>query len=303
MLLMSLRCYINCVVPTTEKQILLNSRYFVLDIADGRYDSGDFYYDTNNGALGRYKQNNNYRVTYLGVMNPAPHTSDVQYISTPGGPCIQNKRNGYLKHLMNIDTQTRIYNDIFNNKQNDSEYPTMLIMFDEHFIIDYGHLIARYISDTFGVDVEFLDPTLRPNVPGNRDGFYPGNKINGTRTIERCAKHKLLNDIRIMLDETSKEGTISNVTSILSCYSVPEMIKLYNTIYPDKPLSEGYYTAEDMMNIIIRSITRDMTFKANVDDEYLKNVSKYEQELTDWEQLQEDFRYEMMQDAMNSGGD
>ena len=57
MLLMSLRCYINCVVPTTEKQILLNSRYFVLDIADGRYDSGDFFYDTNNGALGRYKQN------------------------------------------------------------------------------------------------------------------------------------------------------------------------------------------------------------------------------------------------------
>ena len=46
-----------------------------------------------------------------------------------------------------------------------------------------------------------------------------------------------------------------------------------------------------------------MTFKSNVDDEYLKNVSKYEQELTDWEQLQEDFRYEMMQDAMNSGGD
>ena len=61
--------------------------------------------------------------------------------------------------------------------------------------------------------------------------------------------------------------------------------------------------AKDMMNIIIRSITRDMTFKSNVDDEYLSRVSKYEQELTDWEQLQEDFRYEMMQDAMNSGGD
>ena len=298
---MSLRCYLNCVVPTTDKQTLLNSKYFVLDIADGRYDEDDIRVDDSGRWTQSYgKQNNNYRVQYINAMNPGPHTSNIQYINIPGGPCIQNKRAGYLKHLMNIDTMTRIYNDMFNSKdQMEFDYPMIMIMFDEHYIIDYGHIIALYISNTFGVDVEFLDPTVRKDVPGNRNGFYPGNKVNGTQTIERCTNHKMMKDVRIMLDDTSRETTITNVTSIISCYTVPQMIKLYNLIYPDKPLSEGYYTKQDMIDIILGSITRDMSFKSNVDDDYLNQVATYERELTDWEQLQEDFRYELMQEAMN----
>lgn len=304
MLLMSLRCYINCMVPTTEKDVLLKSQYYILDVSKGSsYDTSDSISWTEYGDIVKNAppQNNNYRITYVNVMNPAPHTGNEQYIRTPGGPSLINKQAGYLKHLMNSDTMIKVYNELFNTNET-IDYPVILLMFSEHYIIEYGHIIANYLSNVFGEDVTFLDPTLRPNVPGNRNGFYPGNKATGSKNRLMCRNKKLMKDMSLMLDSTSRESTETNIINQLACYTVPDMINLYNTIYPDKPLHAGYYTKQDMIDIIIGSITRDMHFSTSTDEEYRNEVAEYEQQLTDWEQLQEDFRTEMLNEAVNFAG-
>lgn len=295
MILTSLRCYLNCLVPMTDKDILLRSTYYMIDIDVATADRGGDVVFSTDGALERVeKMNNNYRVFSCHQLNPIPHTSDIGCIDMPGGPTIKNKQKLYLDHLMNSNTRVKVFNDLFNtNKRTD--YPIILIMYDEHTTVDFGHMIAMYLSNVFGEDIDFLDPTLRADVPGNRDGKYVGNKQQGYLTRKQCKHDKLMNDLRYMLDEHSRESTISNYTNLFAGYTVQDLIEIYNQLFPEKPLQFGYYTYEDMLNILLGTMMKEVDFKSSsTDEDYRERIGEYEQELSDWEQLQESFRTEML---------
>ena len=293
----------NAIIPTTEKDILLKSQYFVLDVAEDRYSNSISWGDNGEMQIKTPKSNNNFRIEYVPeIFNPDPHTSDIQYMNVPGGPSAANKQRDFMSHLMNTDIQYKVYNRLFDPK-NITDYPVILIMFNEHNIVTFGSTIATYLSQIFGVDVEFIDESLRPNVFGNRSGIYPGNVEQGRKTIRMCKNSKFMKDIELMITEDSKEATSGNLTSQLIDYTTPELIYIYNTLFPDKPLYEGMYTREDMMKIITESICGEIDFRTGYSYDDCKDaIGTYEQQLSDWERLEEDFRVEMLQSAMEESG-
>lgn len=297
MILTSFRCFINAIVPTTDKDTLLRSQYFVLDVMGDRSDSIS-YGDNGEINVRRTGFNNNYRIEYVPeIFDPAPHTADITYINVPGGPCVKNKQMSYMKHLLNSDTKYKVYNRMFSETKF-IDYPGIMIMFDEHNIINYGSLIAGYMAHEFGVNVDFIDETLRPNIFGNKSGKYVGDVQNARMNIRACKNYKIIKDMKLMIDEHSRENTIANFMSQLSSYKTEELIGIYNMIFPDKPLPRGVYTRDDMFTILTGAMCDGIDFKSGYGyDDINENINTYERELSDWERLEEDFRYELLQDA------
>lgn len=305
MILTSFRCYMNAIVPTTNKETLLKSHYYVLDVVANDQHSNSVEWSTEGVINVRTpRSNNNFRVVYCSeILNPAPHTAPICYMDKPGGACMANKQADYLRHLMNTDTMSKIYNAIFDSKSCTDD-PKILIMFDEENIVTFGSTLAMYFSQVFGVDVEFIDESLRPNVFGNKSGIYIGNKAQGEQTVRLCKNHKIIKDIKLMITEYSKEETQGNLMSQFTNYKTPELIYIYNTLFPDKPLFEGMYTRDDMMKILIGTICEDIDFNQGYSYEECKEaIGTYEQNLSDWEQLEEDYRMELLRDALNNTGE
>ena len=293
----------NAMIPTMEKEILLSSHYYILDVVDDRYSNSVSYGSSGEIQVHKHKFNNNYRIEYVHeIFNPEPHTSDIQYINTPGGPCLANKQVSYMKHLMNSDTKYKVYNTMFSSNQI-TEYPKIMIMFDEENIINYGSMIATYMSNVFGVDIDFIDEALRPNVFGIKSGHYVGNVNQGRKTIRECKNGKLFKDIKLMIDENSKENTLSNLMSQLSGYTTEDLIYIYNVIFPDKPLCAGTYTRDDMFTILTESMCSEIDFRSGYGyDDINEHIGTYEQQLTDWERmLEDDYRYELLEEAHDAG--
>ena len=303
MILTSFRCYMNAIIPTTDKDVLLRSHYYVLDVVDDRYSNSVSYGMSGEVQVHSHKFNNNYRIEYVPeIFNPEAHTSDIQYINMPGGPCLANKQVSYMRHLMNTDTKYKVYNKLFSTNQI-SEYPKIMIMFDEENIINYGSMIATYMSSVFGVDIDFIDEALRPNVFGNKTGHYVGNVNQGRKTIRECKNGKIFKDMKLMIDENSRENTLSNMMSQLSGYSTEDLIYIYNIIFPDKPLCAGTYTRDDMFTILTGSMCDEIEFRGGYGyDDLSDNIGTYEQQLSEWEQmLDDDFRAELLEEADRAG--
>lgn len=296
----------NALVPMTDKETLLRAHYYVLDIYSNDFPSDEPVYNSDGSFSVKsraVKCNNNFRIEYCPeIFNPQPHTADIQYINKPGGPCLANKQIDYLKHLMNPDTKYKVYNRMFTEK-NISDYPSILIMFDEKSIIDYGKVIAIYLSKVFGVNVSFLDEAMRPNVFGISDGEYKGDLEEGKKTIRTCKDSKLYKDIKLMITSESRETTTNNLMSQFKDYKTEELIYIYNKIFPDKPLYAGMYTRDDMLNILTGCICNEVDFNSSGmnEEELNESICEYEQQLSDWEMLTENERYELLQEAMDTG--
>ena len=293
----------NAIVPTTDKETLLCSHYYILDVYDERFSNSVSYGDDGGIQINSHKCNNNYRIEYVHeIFNPTPHTSDIQYINTPGGPCLANKQASFMKHLMNTDTMYKTYNKLFSSNQI-SEYPKILIMFDERNIIDYGSMIATYLSNVFGVDIDFIDEPLRPNVFGIKNGHYAGNVNQGRMTIRNCKNRKIFKDFKLMIDENSRENTYENLMSQLTSYSTEDLIYIYNIIFPDKPLCRGVYTRDDMFTILTGAMCDCIDFRSGSNYEDLSDsIGTYEQQLSEWEQMmEEDYRYSLLEEAYEAG--
>lgn len=304
MILTSFRCYMNAIIPMTDKETLLGTHYYILDSTEDRFSNSIEYDLQGEMKINTPRCNNNYRIEYCpDIFNPQPHTSSIQYIGVPGGDCIENKQVSYIKHLMNSDTKYKVYNKLF-APESVTEYPKMLIMFDEKNIVDYGPIIAVYMSSVFGVDIQFMDEALRPNIFGIKDGFYPGDVEQGKKTIRECKNAKLKKDIELMISETSREDTISNLIASFSNYTTEDLIYIYNSIFPDKPLYAGMYTKEDMFKILTGTICDEIDFKPGFSyDDINESIGHYEKELSDYELLEELDRIELLQEASDAAGD
>ena len=121
---------------------------------------------------------------------------------------------------------------------------------------------------------------------------------------DRVGKNgKIFKDMKLMIDENSRENTLSNMMSQLSGYSTEDLIYIYNIIFPDKPLCAGTYTRDDMFTILTGSMCDEIEFRGGYGyDDLSDNIGTYEQQLSEWERmLDDDFRAELLEEADRAG--
>lgn len=303
MILTSLRCYINALVPTTDKVTLLKSPYFILDVDDGGGDhSNEVKYDTLTGKpkVVSAVMNKHFNITYCPkLFDPIPHVSDIAYLNVPGGPSIFNKQKSYLTHLKSIGTMTSIYNRLYNSEVANNQYPKILIMFDDMSIIMYGQILAAYLSDTFGEDVIFIDESLRPEIfKGGRNGIYVGNVSRGKETVRKCKNQKMWTDLERMFDAHSKENTRNDVIAFLSGFDAQNIGAIYDYLFPDKPLPARAYTKEEIIQLTVNRICDNLNFRECSGIEHImEGIGTYEQQLNAYETLEEMMREELAEQA------
>lgn len=301
MILTSLRCFLNHLCQLTSLDTILRSYYYVIDVEDPLFETNMEF--NSNGQIGFRnglvneprppKMNNNYRIQYIRDLNPTAHTSDIMTVNGHD-PTLADKINHYVHHLTRPKVLSNIYCDLFNKPKEESE-ATILIMFDEENALVFGDIIAQYLSQTFGEDVFFIDPMLRPDVKGNRDGFYKGNIANANKYIKFCKDVKLRHDIENMISEYSYEDTFANLSSLFAGYSMRDLFDIYEHYFPDRPLPPGQYQQTEIIEMLIHNVTKGLEFHSDMGYEDINpNITQYETALSEFEAATKGYNSELI---------
>lgn len=289
MILTSLRCFLNVLCPMTDKQTLLNANYYILDLDNPLYDGFNFddkgNVERNDKPTARFAEH--YNIKYgSSALNPQPYTSSI--LTAIGKPYtgIEDNIKAFVDHLSNSDTMYEVYLNLFSNdNEPQGNGLLIMIMYDEENVIYFGNIIASYLSQVFGVDVNFLDSQMRSDVVGNRDGVYLGNKQFGEQTRKKMYEKGLKSQVLHCISEHSKEETVNNLISTLSMMDFQTLINAYELIFPDQPLPIGNYQLRDIIDIFIGKLTSGIPSNPQTwsYEEMMNNIGSFESALSAWD--------------------
>lgn len=289
MIVTSIRCYLNILTQLMSGEQLLTANYYIADLASAtgainlsdsvRYNEyGQIIQEPSVSsagitALGRYniKYDN-------GCLNPEPFRAQ----------CLVGVADDYsssyekfVKHLNNPETMMCTYQFLFKEPLKGNGLQ-IVIFYDDQNLLEYGNIVCQYLSQNFGVDIMFIDPSYRPNCRGYAE--YTGNKEFGMKTIHDIRDFELLFNFSQSVSASDMYGNVSNVSTFLSSFDFGQLIYLYNLLFPDDPLPPGNYSADHIRQVIIGRAT------AGISKNPLQNLTGF-----DWRAILD--RYESETDS------
>ena len=263
MIVTSKRCFLNVLTQLWPAERLLNANYY---IGDKRAVNG---YTKVNDSLsfdefGQLIKNNSmtevpqsfggcYHIHYSKCLDPEPFRVDQKLIVGNGSDSVISSEERFINnHLNNPDVFLEVYQFLFKH-QLEGNGIQILIMEDDSNLCQFGHIICQYLSINFGVDIIFLDPKFRNKCRGFE--YYNGNKELGAKTVKDIRDYELMYNFHQAVSQTSATGSISNLSTYLSCFDFNELMYMYNLLYPNDPIPPGNYTADHIREILIARAT------------------------------------------------
>ena len=155
----------------------------------------------------------------------------------------------------------------------DNDASMRILMYENHKTLwKYGAIIADYMSSMFGFDVIYIDRIYNPHIPGNK--MYSGNAENAKRLIEYLSKKEIeeqFDNVNTLFDsgDFGSDEPLNNLNTLLYDKNFPELLRIYQTLFPNEPLPAGNYTESRMREIITgKLIDRNRNkFMNSIDDD------------------------------------
>ena len=177
----------------------------------------------------------------------------------------------FINSLKKDDSLLAVYK-WFVKQVPDNDASMRILMYENHKTLwKYGAIIADYMSSMFGFDVIYIDRIYNPNIPGNK--MYSGNAENARRLIEYLSKKEIeeqFNNVNTLFGsgEIGSDEPLNNLNTLLFDKNFPELLRIYQTLFPNEPLPAGNYTETRMREIITgKLIERNRYVFANDTDD------------------------------------
>ena len=177
----------------------------------------------------------------------------------------------FINSLKKDDSLLAVYK-WFVKQVPDNDASMRILMYENHKTLwKYGAIIADYMSSMFGFDVIYIDRIYNPHIPGNK--MYSGNAENARRLIEYLSKKEIeeqFNNVNTLFGsgEIGSDEPLNNLNTLLFDKNFPELLRIYQTLFPNEPLPAGNYTETRMREIITgKLIERNRYVFANDTDD------------------------------------
>lgn len=177
----------------------------------------------------------------------------------------------FINSLKKDDSLLAVYK-WFVKQVPDNDASMRILMYENHKTLwKYGAIIADYMSSMFGFDVIYIDRIYNPHIPGNK--MYSGNAENARRLIEYLSKKEIeeqFNNVNTLFGsgELGSDEPLNNLNTLLFDKNFPELLRIYQTLFPNEPLPAGNYTETRMREIITgKLIERNRYVFANDTDD------------------------------------
>ena len=257
MIVTTKRTYLNILTQLIDAQTLINATYFMADQTtkdgnamlqeqvtvtdDGRHVIEPLTMTSAKGAFSRF------HVFYTeGVLSPDALNSQIM-----AGILNDNIDQAFRQSLTTVGTMQSVYREMYANptKGNGLRF----LIYRKEQSIPYIHHVCEFLSQAFGEDIQFVEPGVRRGVPGKE--FYPGNRQQAYTTIAQIRESILMDDLAsIVAAYTHGHSGSANLENYFSGFEGPELIYIYEKLFPMDPLTPGNYTKENMLEIIIGKI-------------------------------------------------
>lgn len=295
MIVTSKKCFLNVLTQLMDRESLIRANYFIADVRtpNGVANIGEsITYDddghliTNSAMVAADSMRapaaiGKYFIKYgTGELDPTPFITDLLMgVNNNFGDSV----DAFINHLKNTDTLLATYQFLFQQPLRGNGLQ-ILIFNDDRFINDYVYLVCEFLCENFGCDITYIDPAYH-NVKGKTE-YKCKNPGYAQKTIHDLRDMKLKMEYNSVVSFSGADEHMSNLTAWLSAFEIPDLIYLYNLLYPGDPLPPDNYTADHLKQILIhRAIqtTPSNPFQnLHMSDDYFDMLRRYDQEREDF---------------------
>lgn len=280
MILCSKIAFLNVLTQLMDYDTLLGSTYYTPDagiMAQSRgravnlgetykFDaSGSLVQETTNLSGSTMTQFNIY--SYCPTLDPLVFSNHISFDIAGAN----TQEEIFINSLKKDDSLLAVYK-WFVKQVPDNDASMRILMYENHKTLwKYGAIIADYMSSMFGFDVIYIDRIYNPHIPGNK--MYSGNAENAKRLIEYLSKKEIeeqFNNVNTLFGsgELGSDEPLNNLNTLLFDKNFPELLRIYQTLFPNEPLPAGNYTETRMREIITgKLIERNRYVFANDTDD------------------------------------
>lgn len=255
MIVTSKRCFLNVLTQICTLDVLLNANYYMADIKSPSgsvnlqdslsYVNGELVVTSETvqsvNAIGSY----NIKYCPNTFLSPDCYFTSLLTGDAKGG---SDNIDWFINHLNKTDTMLQTYKWLFMDEPKGNGQQ-ILIYNSEAAVANTVYLVCEYLSMNFGCDIVFIDPVYRSNVKGKRQ--YTGDKAYGQQNIMRLRDYALYKAFHDHVTEAGYYEGSGNLITYLSSFDTTGLLHLYNVVFPNEPLNPGYYTDEQLREIII----------------------------------------------------
>jgi hypothetical protein len=286
MIVTSKRCFLNVMTQMCDAEVLLNAMYYIGDVntpqdfssisqSIGYSEDGQIIAQPTFGSsISRYV------IEYMSdLLSPTPYvTTLLSGIGSFTGDCMKD----YINHLNKTETLLDVYSKMIKPELRGNGLQ-ILIFVDEENVKRFAHIVCEYLAHNFGLDISFVDPIYRPNVIGRAE--YHGDKAFAMQNIKDLRDAQLILNFNTAISMSCGDSTCSNLTAFLcSMNTVPELIYLYNLLFPNDPLPPDNYNVARLRDIIVGRISSSIPQFDGVSNmastrDFLAQLEKYDAEI------------------------
>ena len=262
MILCSKIAFLNVLTQLMDYDTLLGSTYYTPDagiMAQSRgravnlgetykFDaSGSLVQETTNLSGSTMTQFNIY--SYCPTLDPLVFSNHIAFDIAGAN----TQEEIFINSLKTDDSLLAVYK-WFVKQVPDNDASMRILLYENHKTLwRYGAIIADYMSSMFGFDVIYIDRIYNPHIPGNK--MYSGNAENAKRLIEYLSKKEIedqFNNVNTLFGsgELGSDEPLNNLNTLLYDKNFPELLRIYQTLFPNEPLPAGNYTETRMREII-----------------------------------------------------
>ena len=273
MILCSKIAFLNVLTQLMDYDTLLGSTYYTPDagiMAQSRgravnlgemfkFDSsGSLVQDTENFSGSTMTQFNIY--SYCPTLDPLVFSNHISFDIAGAN----TQEEIFINNLKEDDSLLAVYK-WFVKQVPDNDASMRILLYDNHNTLwRYGAIIADYMSSMFGFDVIYIDRIYNPNIPGNK--IYSGNAENAKRLIEYLSKKEIVeqfDNVNTLFDsgDFGSDEPLNNLNTLLYDKDFPELLRIYQTLFPNEPLPAGNYTESRMREIITGKLIERNRYK------------------------------------------
>lgn len=256
MIVVSKRVFLNVLTQLMDAQALVDANYYIADqrSRDGTVVVEDEYRQTADGSYVLQPRTktvsgtlSRFHVKYgSGVLSPASLSSQI-LVDAAG----KSTDRLFQELLLQSDSFIDVYRFLYDSKPKGNGLRILIFTRDDS--APYMHIVCAYISRFFGEDITFIDRAYRNDIPG--DVNYRGDVMNARETIQMIRRKMTMNDLSNLITSYQfGSQSRSNLEVYFDTFSIPDLFKLYEMLFPNQPLEAGNYTKEQIMYILVSKI-------------------------------------------------
>jgi len=264
MIVTSKRCFINCLAQFMDHQQLLGANYYVCDVSNSAARTVSFNKTT------EYDSNGNLMIHETPVMTgPSMTRFNIHYSEGWLDPSanVLNRANGksmnvttltngvmidlFREHLIDPFTIGNVYSWLYGSMNAPKGNGLMIIIINkEDHVRIFGDTICKYLSRFFGEDIEFVDAQFRPQlIPGLT--HYAGDKAFAEKVLRDQRDYSLGASFMQMVSGMGYSETRANLMAFVESLPPPQLMHLYELVFPNEPLPPGNYTTDHVKKVLL----------------------------------------------------